>query len=248
MILLVDSVQKDIFTVLCEDLIRTVQPINVPQEVVSNLIVRIQQWQMLFDKLKIAGLSELSQIGLYGELTFLRRILQSSDKRESLVRFWVGPQGANQDFSFPNCAVEVKTTHGKNHQKIHISNERQLDTSTIPRLYLYHISVDVRVNNGETLNECIDDLISLLFSDPIALSIFRLQLSSIGYFDVHRELYSTTGYEIRHERAFKVDGDFPRIIEANVPSGVGDVQYTIIIPDDTPWNVSTDDLMAFIKV
>jgi hypothetical protein len=247
LILLANPKQTELFTVLCEDLIRAVQSLTSTEDVISNLIARIQKWQTLFDKLKSQGLQELSQIGLYGELYFLRRIVRLSDKPQPLVRCWVGPQNANQDFSFINCAVEVKTTHGKNHQKIHIANERQLDTSTIPRLFLYHLSVDVRANSGETLNDCVDDLCSILSSDPLALSILRLQLSTMGYFDIHREVYSKTGYSVRRERAFKVEGDFPRIVEASVPGGVGDIQYTIVIPDDTVWSLPLEEMITIIK-
>jgi hypothetical protein len=247
LILLIENAQKELFTVLCEDLIRAVQNFTTAQDVLSNLLIRIQQWQLLFDKLQSGGLSLPAQIGLYGELYFLRRILQSHSPNDTVVNCWVGPQGANQDFHFSNCAVEVKTTHGKNHQKIHIASERQLDVGKNISLFLYHLSVDNRLNSGETLNDCVDDLHRLLSNNLSSLSILKHQLTTIGYFDIHRTIYSSMGYTIRNERAFRVDGDFPRIVESMLPGGVGDLQYSIIISDDSIWNTTIVDLITLIK-
>jgi hypothetical protein len=248
LILLLDNSQSELFTVLCEDLIRSVQSFADTNDVLSSLILRIQQWQLLFDKLKSGELPLSAQIGLYGELYFLRRIINAIGQADSLVNCWVGPQSANQDFNFLNCAVEVKTTHGKNHQKIHIASERQLDTIENMPLFLYHLSVDNRNNSGETLNDCIDNLYSILSGNHVALSRLKHQLYTIGYFDVHRTFYDTIGYSIRQERAFKVVGSFPRITEAMLPSGVGDLRYSIIIPDETSWSIVVEDLITTIKV
>jgi hypothetical protein len=248
LILLIENAQKELFTVLCEDLIRTVQSFTTSEDVLSNLLIRMQQWQLLFDKLKAGGLPLQAQIGLYGELYFLRRILQSSSPNVTIVNCWVGPQGANQDFHFSNCAVEVKTTHGKNHQKIHIASERQLDSNKNTSLFLYHLSVDNRLNSGETLNDCVDDLYAILSNNLSALSVLKHQLSTIGYFDIHRVIYESMGYTIRNERAFRVEGTFPRIVESMLPGGVGDLQYSIIISDDAIWNIPIVDLITLIKV
>lgn len=248
LILLIENGQKDLFTVLCEDLIRAVQSITTTQDVLSNLLIRIQQWQLLFEKIRSGGLPLSVQIGLYGELFLLRRILlANAGSNVSIVKCWVGPEGANQDFHFSNCAIEVKTTHGKNHQKVHIASEQQLDTSNGIPLFLYHLSVDNRLNSGETLNDCVCDLQRILSNDLSALSILKHHLATIGYFDIHHSIYSTMGYTIRNERAFKIEGNFPRIVESMLPSGVGDLQYSIIISDDAIWKISIKDIISFIK-
>lgn len=61
------------------------------------------------------------------------------------------PSNEIKDFQFGSWGLEVKTTSGNIHQKIHISNERQLDTSNITYLYLNHLSLELREGAGETL-------------------------------------------------------------------------------------------------
>ncbi|MEQ1678566.1 MAG: PD-(D/E)XK motif protein, partial [Chitinophagaceae bacterium] len=78
------------------------------------------------------------------------------------LKAWTGPSKAIQDFQFGRWALEVKTTSGKNHQKIYVSSERQLDDSLIPAIFLYHLSLDIRNGNGETLNALIDSIYDLL--------------------------------------------------------------------------------------
>jgi hypothetical protein len=50
-----------------------------------------------------------------------------------------------------------------------------------------------------------------------------------GYFEQHSNLYSPVGYFVRNDTFYKVENDFPRIIENEIRSGVGDVKYSIIL-------------------
>ena len=77
-------------------------------------------------KQNLDALSENSQIGLYGELYFLRNFLKSFHNQYKCIFSWKGPEKSIQDFQFEDMAIEVKTTHGKNHQKIHIANEKTI--------------------------------------------------------------------------------------------------------------------------
>jgi hypothetical protein len=49
-----------------------------------------------------------------------------------------------------------------------------------------------------------------------------------GYFKDHKNLYET-GYALRQEAFYKVEGDFPRIEERDIRNGIGDVKYSIIL-------------------
>ncbi|MBN2402759.1 MAG: PD-(D/E)XK motif protein [Spirochaetes bacterium] len=247
LILLVDNQYKDLFSVLSEDLIKQVAEITDEKLLLNELQSRLTKWQMLFEKLGKQGLSEEAQVGLFGELYFLRQFLSYSNDYESCINLWKGPEKAIQDFQHLDWALEVKTTHGKNHQKIHIANERQLDTDIIPIIYLFHISVDVRDGTTETLNSLVDEVLETLKDNYSALSSFKLKLLDYGYFDVHRNLYSDTDYNIRNNRIFLVTNDFPRITERQVPGGVGDVRYSIVVPDEVPWRITPDELFHKIR-
>jgi hypothetical protein len=245
--LLVNQQHKDIFSALSEDLINSVSAILDEKQVVDELLNRLAKWQALFERLGQQGLSAEAQRGLYGELYFLRKILQQGIDKRHCISSWQEPTNKIQDFQHERWAVEVKTTHGNNHQRIQISNERQLDDSIIPELFLYHLSLDIRQNYGESLNEMVEWVADSLTPDINALNAFRLKLFEAGYFDVHRPQYSDTGYSIRQESIYKIEGDFPRITESDIRNGVGNVKYSIVVADCAAYKRDEHDLYEIIS-
>lgn len=247
-ITLADNQNRDIFSVLCEDLISTVNDITTEHKLIVTLLNRFEKWKSLFDKALGEGLTEEEQRGLYGELYFLRILLNKYNNSPECITSWVGSEKQVRDFQKSDWAVEVKTTHGKNHQKIQISNERQLDTSTIQHLFLYHISLDIMNESGETLNQITDSIQSILSSDYYSLQIFRKKLLESGYFVNHRHVYDKTGYQLRSDTFYKVEDTFPRIEESDLRSGVGDVKYSIIVSNCNQYIISTTELFSFISL
>lgn len=244
LILLLDQQHQDIFSTLSEDLLRQVTNISNESELIKVLLLRLDSWRLLFEKIGQQGLSSEKQRGLYGELRFLRMMLQQISNAEFCINSWKGAEKSAQDFQFADWAVEVKTTYGKNQQKIHISSERQLDISIIPKIFLLHFSLEVRQSFGETLNAIVDNLIETLSGNPTAYNLFRLKLLETGYFDFHRHLYCETAYSIRKSKIYKITDDFPKITEAQIPSGVGDVTYSLIVSDNNDWTINEEDLFS----
>lgn len=226
---LINSEHRDIFSVLCEDLILNISSVTNQIQLFKTLLNRFEKWKSLFDKLNSVGLTPQEQRGLFGELYFLRKSLHVNSDFFKVINSWTGPAKEIRDFQIGNNALEVKTTHGNNHQKIHISSERQLDLSNLQNLYLYHISLDVRHQDGETLNQIINSISDLLTTDYSALSSFNNKLLEAGFFNHHREIYKDTGYFIRNDAFYRIEGEFPRIEENEIRSGVGDVKYSIIV-------------------
>jgi len=247
LIILANNQHKDVFSTLSEDLINRVSSITAEKELIKQLINRLEKWRLLFEKIGQQGLSDEAQIGLYGELLFLKKFLHNNENKLFCIDTWKGPQRAVQDFQYSHWAVEVKTSHSKNQQKIHISSERQLDTSIIPAIFLYHFSIDVRDGYGESLNSIVNQLNNFLTSDTAALNSFNIKLLEYGYFYFQAHLYERTGYSIRKESVFLVKDDFPRITEDIIPPGVGDVRYSIILPDDPQWIVGESDLFNILN-
>lgn len=242
LVTLVNRDHENIFSTLCEDLIYKVAEVADNNVIVNDVLERLSAWQLLFEKSSRKGLSDELQRALYGECYFMRNYLKRNTNFSICIDAWKGPQRAVQDFQYGNWAVEVKTTQGKNHQKIHISSERQLDTSFVPFIYLYHLSLEVRDHHGETLNEVIESL-SVLFGDnSIALSVFRLKLLEYGYFDRHKVLYEETGYTIRNLNIYRITEDFPRITEQGLSPEIGDVRYSLIIPSNPSWYITEKEL------
>lgn len=247
LILLLNKQHKDIFSTLCEDLIFGVSDVSTEQTLVEKLLERLAKWQSLFEKVGKQGLSDEAQRGLYGEIYFLRFFLTNNSDKNYCVKSWLGPEKSIQDFQYSNWAVEVKTTHGNNHQKIHITSERQLDDSIIEKIFIFHLSLDVRVENGESLNILVDEVSELLNDKTMASNLFKLKLLESGYYDIHKPLYDERGYTIRQENIYRVTGNFPRITENQIPIGVGDVRYSIVLSESEEWRINHQTLLSEIQ-
>lgn len=246
LVLLMNKQHKDIFSVLCVDLISRVSEVTHETSLIEKLVEQLARWQSLFEKLGQQGLSESAQRGLFGEAYFLRKYLLNSIDHMQCIKTWTGPEKSIQDFQFTDWAVEVKTTHGKNHQKIYISNERQLDDTIIPNIFLYHLSLDIRAGHGETLNSLIGSLYDFLAEKAVETNLFSLKLMETGYFEIHKKLCDENGYTIRQENIYSVTGGFPRITEQQIPEGVGDVRYSIVLSESESWRINDANLFKRI--
>ena len=244
---LLNNQHKDIFSVLCEDLIASISNLTDEATLIKELLNRFGKWKSLFDKVSSQELSPEEQRGLFGELFFIRSFLQNNANFLNIINSWVGCEKSIRDFQAEAWSVEVKTTSGNNHQKIHISSERQLDTTNLESLFLYHLSLEARQQSGETLNQMVDSILEILASDFAALNRFKNKLLTGGYFDHHRQLYESAGYFIREDTFYRVENDFPRIEENDVRQGVGDVKYSIIISGCSGFTVPEQEVFQTIN-
>ncbi len=226
---LINKQHKDIFAVLCEDLISSITNETNEKQLVRAILNRFEKWKSLFNKIASQGLTPEEQRGLFGELYFLRKFLLFNSDFQKVINTWVGTSREIRDFQLNNWALEVKTTIGNNHQKVHISSERQLDTTHLDCLYLYHLSIEKAQESGETLPQIIVSIFEILQSDTISLNRFKAKLYEVGYFEQQEDLYNNIGYHIRQDTFYKVEGEFPRLQENELRNGVGDVKYSIIV-------------------
>lgn len=248
LIQLLAPAQRDTFSCLCESLINTVKNMESEEEMIKSVINQLDKWRNLFDKAGSEGLSPSQQQGLYGELTFLRKLITKNVFPASeALDYWVGVDAAQRDFMGDSWAVEVKTTATSNPQEVTINSERQLDESLFENLYLYHCSVEITKKNGETLPDKIYKLRRDLENDPAALSKFNERLISAGYFDEDEALYAFRAYKVRGESIFRIEGDFPRIKESDLRTGVGNLTYSIVLSACTRYIKSESAIFNTIK-
>lgn len=214
---------EDIFDAFVADMASTAAGAQDAASVPGLVAARVRRWQA-FLREHIEGLTPAQQRGLFGELHVLTFALGSID-RERATRGWVGPSGAPQDFNFGATAIEVKTSAGKNPQRVRISSERQLDNAHLDHLLLWHVSVDERIGLGETLPEAVQRTRGLVCGTP-AEPAFEEALFAAGYHAAHEGRY-TTGYSVRSSQIFEIRDSFPRLMESDCPPGLGDVHYSI---------------------
>jgi len=148
---------------------------------------------------------------------------------------WQGPSGG-RDLQFPGASVEVKSSAATEPQAVRINSERQLDTIGCPRLYLAHVSLAVEVGKGGTLPQMVESLRELVAGSAGAV-LFDDGLLGVGYLAAHESRYERVGYAIRGESFFEVRDRFPRILEADLPPGVGNVRYDLVLDVCEPFRV-----------
>ena len=87
----------------------------------------------------------------------------------------------------------------------------------------------------------------MLIDATMASNLFKLKLLESGFYDIHRALYEGRGYTIRQENSYRVNGNFPRLTESQIPIGVGDVKYSIVLSESEEWRINQQTLFKEIQ-
>jgi hypothetical protein len=244
---LLDRRFETVFTALVEDLISSASTAKTSGDAVAAVVGRLQRWQRFLAR-GAEGLGWEAQRGLYGELYFMRHRLAPAAGVEEAVASWTGPSRAPQDFQTRGWAVEVKTTGTEQPQRLRVTSSRQLDDTGLTLLVVYHLSVDIRAaGQGETLPSMVDAMRSLAAAHPPSADSFEDHLLEMGYLDQNSDQYSSAAYTPRGESAYRVSDGFPRIVEAMLPAGVGDVSYVIDASACAPYELDMAELLASIS-
>ncbi len=215
----------DVFDALAVDLARRVEQAPSASAAVVVLLGQLRRWQR-FLAIRRDGLDPTGQRGLWGELHFLRTLLLPR-LGGAAVEGWKGPEGAHQDFQFATTWIEVKTTLAKQPQNVRIASERQLDDTRAPALYLHVLALESHEGGTATLPAAVAEIRAALATWPAARETFEDRLIAAGYLDRDAPRYATPGYAVRQTQTFRVQGDFPRLVEATLPRGIGDASYSL---------------------
>lgn len=239
---------KELFAELVGHLLDHIANASSERDAMVSLQSQLLLWRKFLDRGAGEGLSENEQTGLYGELCFLKLCINSGVPPIDVLNAWTGPNGANQDFTFGSYAVEVKSSAANEANRIRISNIRQLDGTGLKGLFLCHHALDRRQSSGETLPQLILAIVDLIKEQDAALAVlFDELLMTAGYLHAHHPLYTDYGYTLRYENAYKVDGDFPRLLEADIPSGLSDVKFVVDLATATSSRVDKKDIFNALE-
>lgn len=223
-----DSGRSEIFSCLCENVINALYQTKNVKNAVITFCDTLLQWKSLFDSSHQKSLTKEAQQGLFGELHFLEKCLaHNPNKSFEILNSYVGCNKALRDFQGIDWALEVKTTSSNSRQKLIVNGERQLDDSLIDKLFLYHCLVDTSQHSGETLPEKVYSIRKMLHSNIALQTLFNAKLFESGYNDIDEKFYLDKHYKIRRELFYHVHGDFPRICENELRSGIENLTYTI---------------------
>ncbi|MFE6183137.1 PD-(D/E)XK motif protein [Streptomyces sp. NPDC056465] len=245
-VVLISDELREVFNPLVTDVADTVREASGAAAALTAAVERFERWQDLLRAVGRDGLGPEARRGLVGELLLLRdRILPVVGPAEA-VDSWAGPSGANQDFQLPGVAIEMKASSAKRPRSIRIASERQLDDTGTPSLLLSLAMLDERRGgSGESLNRLVDRIREQLTS-PVVRAAFDGRLVQAGYLPGHRDLYEEPRYTLRDLRSWHVREDFPRIVEEDLPDGVGDCTYNLSISGLDRHRATTDEVTALI--
>ena len=219
---------SDLFHVLAADILEHCLQAESEACAMEKLHIRLDHWRRFSEKAGGEGLGAEQQTGLFGELYFLKTILNANIADDLALAAWHGPLRDNQDFCFGAMAVEVKASVSNSAKSVSISNARQLDAVGLDELYLYHVSFDRRSDSGKTLPEAVSELLTRFRNEGCKCEdLFEDLLMLQGYHHSQSHLYSDVGYTKRGHDLYSVEEGFPRIVESELMDGVDDVCYKI---------------------
>lgn len=91
------------------------------------------------------------------------------------------------------------------------------------------------------------DEIRARLTSPSASQRFESLLVQAGYLPNQRDLYDHDRYTLRRGEFWTVGQGFPRIVEAELPPGVGNCTYTIDVSALAPHSVTAEALVDLIR-
>ncbi len=246
-----DRAFADVFTVLAEDIANQVLSAADSRSAARAMLVRIRRWRK-FLAAASSGLSRDRIRGLVGELLFLRNHLLPDLGAVGAVESWRAPNRSHQDFQAHGGAIEVKTTTAKAPQVVRIASERQLDSSGLRFLFLHvlildeHPTASGESRAGESLNDVVARLREGLRESSEASECFEERLLNAGYLETDCHRYSGESYSLRLEKSFSISEGFPCLLEESLPTGIGDVSYSLALAACEPFGVPTASIVRLL--
>ena len=242
-----DATSTDVFSALARDLDDRLSIAKGPEQAAAELFGRLKCWQQ-FLKAWQEGMSPEARRGLWGELHALHVHILPVLGLAVAVTGWKASAAAHQDFQFPHAAVEIKTSSAKQPQGVRVTSERQLDDTGVGVLFLHVVIVDEREVSmtastpGRRLPAMIAAIRAELAGDPPTLALFNDRLFDRGWLDAHAPRYEDRRLMVREEITCRVVAGFPRILESELPIGVGDVNYALSLAACMPFAVSLQEM------
>lgn len=240
-ILLTEKKLEEPFDTLCDDVIDFLVASVNELTAIKGVNNKLESWKMLFDRLANSALTIERQKGLFGELAFLKTLLDTGLNSEIALLAWTGPDMERRDYLLNNLGIEIKTT-AANHPVLKISNETQLEINSLANLFLILYSMEVRRGNQHTLVSLVES-INLKLESLSEKELFRLKLSQYGYFTKDAGHYDSREFIIREIHAYKVEENFPRLIPQNIPQGIFNSSYRIELSSCEQYKLPLEEVV-----
>lgn len=222
----------EVFALLCWDLMDNS---DVEKGAIDAMLERYKKWKRLLQKATASLLSTEEVKGLIGELLFLSKSVDLCGEIVAILA-WIGPDGADQDFIFPNTWVEVKTTTISANDVI-VSSLQQLDRSDSGYLNVYFMDKTSANDKKAYSLVSIAKEVDTKLTEQRLRDKFWCKLAQKGCLKYQIERYSAPLYRIAENRIYKIDSSFPKLSRSNVPPEVTAVKYSISLSSIEKYRV-----------
>ena len=234
-----------IYEIVVEDIRKALEVADNIKDFATITQRILKKWKDFFSSGKKPILSEKSIQGLYGELLFLKELIDEFGCQ--IVNSWAGINNETHDFYIGQHAVEVKTTVKQAPYMAHINSEYQLDDQDVNgKLFLRMYAFRKNSNGGQRLPALVDELRSKLIMESNLLDLFNEKLLKAGYIDAAESFY-IEGFTTREIYSFEVSKGFPRIIRIELMNGIYDLEYSVSIAQCMDFAIEAKDMMEALK-
>lgn len=200
-------------------------------------ISRVGAWQEFMRK-GAQALSPEAEIGLIGELTLLRAIIDAGVPSTLAIESWVGPLDGIQDFELGTGSLEVKATLSTVGFPVKIGSLEQLDDSARQPLFVAGARLR-QTASGQNLPEIVEVMRLAIKGDAESDRLLTERLLAAGYIDSHADRYPRR-FEQAGTRVVEVANDFPRLTSGKVPAGIMKAMYQIDLDKAPGEDVGTE--------
>lgn len=217
---------RDLFVQMAADIVSTLSRATAQADswLLSLMLARIRAWQEFMRKPRTDFLRPEEELGLFGELSFMRDAIAGGAAVADVVHAWNGPSRSLQDFQTPVIGVEIKSTLSVNSFSANISSLEQLDGMRERAVLLAAIRFSLH-DEGQTLPELIDEVRQLAADNGVLSTLNRTLLLS-GFVDEAAELYKRR-FTVTNIRLFEVNETFPALVRSRISPEIRAVEYII---------------------
>lgn len=235
------SIDQDLFLGLCQTLINALEPVDTSAVALAVALAHIRRWRAFLAARKSRRLSDEEVRGLWAELQYMRALYAGRLTATDAVDAWTGADQLQQDFIFDNTAVEVKSLLGRDRNTVRISSEDQLAT-VVDELFLvtHRLTVTADTAGALSLNALVE-LIESELGDGDALEKFSQKLADFGCLPI--AAYAMPEFVVAERQTYRVEGDFPRLARAELPSGIARVSYEIELEAMKDFETGNDEVL-----
>ena len=221
------SGSAELFAMMAEDLVGLLDDWATAREhtVYRRFLARIRAWQDFMNRHRDSVLSAENEQGLFGELVLLERMVEAGLPPRDVLDAWQGPVDGLQDFVLGTGGIEVKTTLSVGEFPANVSSLEQLDDNLRQPLFVAATRLALH-SSGMTLPEMAGVIRGHLDDDREVLETFDIRLMQAGLLRSTVSRY-TRRFLHASSAILRVQGDFPRLMRANVHPAVRTVRYQI---------------------